>query len=261
MARFRPTDGDVRLGLCGFTMAFDDYVREYNLVEVQQTFYEPPQDGTMRRWRASAPAAFEFTIKAWQLVTHDASSPTYRRLRSPLRPEERDGVGGFRPTPIVLRAWQRTLDCAAILRATAILLQCPASFRPTEEHVERMRTFFAAVERPAGVRMLWEPRGTWPDETVAGLCRELDLVHVVDPFVTTTVTPEEPYLRLHGISGARHVYTDVELERLAQMLPPSGDASAYVLFNNLPRVQDARRFRRILTTRLNGPSSVADPAS
>ena len=27
-------------------MAFDDYVREYGLVEVQQTFYEPPRDGT-----------------------------------------------------------------------------------------------------------------------------------------------------------------------------------------------------------------------
>ena len=37
---------DVRIGLCGFTMAFDDYVREYRLVEVQQTFYEPPREGT-----------------------------------------------------------------------------------------------------------------------------------------------------------------------------------------------------------------------
>ena len=52
----------VRLGLCGFTMAFEDSVREYRLVEVQQTFYEPPRDGTMRRWRALAPTDFEFTI-------------------------------------------------------------------------------------------------------------------------------------------------------------------------------------------------------
>src|SRR4051812_45279215 len=74
----------VRLGLCGFTMAFDDYIREYGLVEVQQTFYEPPRDGTMRRWRAETPSDSEFTIKAWQLITHDASSPTYRRLQSAL---------------------------------------------------------------------------------------------------------------------------------------------------------------------------------
>ncbi len=82
-------DNGVRIGLCGFTMAFEDYVREYRLVEVQQTFYEPPRDGTMRRWRAQAPMDFEFTVKAWQLVTHDASSPTYRRLRSPLAEVDR----------------------------------------------------------------------------------------------------------------------------------------------------------------------------
>ncbi|MBA2719550.1 MAG: DUF72 domain-containing protein [Chloroflexi bacterium] len=230
-------------------MAFEDYVREYRLVEVQQTFYEPPQDGTMRRWRALAPSDFEFTIKAWQLVTHDASSPTYRRLRSPLPPPDRAEAGGFRTSPVVLRAWDRTLDCAAILRATAILLQCPASFRPTDDNIDRLRTFFRTVARPPGVRMLWEPRGPWPAEVVATLCRDLDLVHVVDPFISTTVTPEQTYLRLHGINGARHVYTDDELDRLAGMLPIAPHQPPYVLFNNIPRVDDARRFREVLERR------------
>jgi uncharacterized protein YecE (DUF72 family) len=236
------SDIDIRVGLCGFTMAFDDYIREYRVVEVQQTFYEPPRDATMRRWRAGAPPGFEFTIKAWQLVTHDSSSPTYRRLRTALTPDERAQAGAFRTTPIVLRAWRRTLECAALLRATAILLQCPASFRPTDENVAAMRSFFASVARPPGIRMLWEPRGPWPPALVAELCRELGLVHVVDPFVSATVTPEQTYYRLHGISGARHVYSDAELEQLADMLPAAAPAPAYVLFNNLPRVGDARRF-------------------
>lgn len=239
----------IRIGLCGFTMAFEDYVREYRLVEVQQTFYEPPRDATMRRWRALAPSDFEFTIKAWQLVTHDASSPTYRRLRSPLSDVDRASTGGFRTSPVVLRAWERTLDCVAILGATAILMQCPASFRPIEGNIDRLRTFFATVQRPAGVRILWEPRGPWPAEVVVALCRELDLVHVVDPFVSTTVTPEQTYLRLHGMTGARHVYTDAELHQLADMLPLAPEQPAYVLFNNLPRVEDARRFRAILAGR------------
>ncbi|MFL5674419.1 MAG: DUF72 domain-containing protein [Chloroflexota bacterium] len=238
-----------RIGLCGFTMAFEEYVHEYRLVEIQATFYEPPRDATMRRWRALAPNDFEFTIKAWQLVTHDASSPTYRRLRSHLTETDRAEAGGFRTSAIVLRAWERTLECAAILRATAVLLQCPASFRPTEENVDRLRSFFATVERPAGVRMLWEPRGPWPPDLVARLCRELALVHAVDPFVSTTVTPEETYFRLHGTTGARHVYTDAELEQLADMLSPGEGRPAYVLFNNLPRVEDARRFREILSRR------------
>ena len=245
----RPVDDAVRIGLCGFTMAFEDYVREYRLVEVQQTFYEPPREGTMRRWRALAGNDFEFTIKAWQLVTHDASSPTYRRLRSPLTDVDRAEVGGFRTTPIVLRAWKRTLDCAAILRATAILLQCPASFRPTEDNIDRLRSFLGTVERPSDVRILWEPRGHWPPDVLAMLCRDLGLVHVVDPFVSTTVTPDQTYLRLHGTTGARHVYTDRELEQLADMLPAGEGRPAYVLFNNLPRVDEARRFRAILSRR------------
>ena len=157
-------------------MAFDDYVREYRLVEVQQTFYEPPRDSTMRRWGAAAPADFGLTIKAWQLGPHDASSPTYRRLRTPLSAADRAGAGGFRMTPIVLQAWRRSLACARLLRATAILLQCPASFGPTHENVERMRTFFASLERPTGVRRRRAPRGARPAAHGGGLSREHRLV-------------------------------------------------------------------------------------
>jgi uncharacterized protein YecE (DUF72 family) len=232
---------EVRVGLCGFTMAFADYVREFPVVEVQQTFYEPPRDATLLRWRRQAPPGFEFTLKAWQLITHEASSPTYRRLRRPLSAQERSACGSFRTTPVVLEAWSRTLECARLLRASAVLLQCPRSFRPTPENADRLRGFFAAAERPDGLRTLWEPRGPWPPELVSELCRELDLVHVVDPFVATTVTPEQTYLRLHGVTGARHVHTDAELGAVAAALPDAG--TAYVMFNNLPRVGDARRFR------------------
>jgi uncharacterized protein YecE (DUF72 family) len=235
---------EVRVGLCGFTMAFADYVREFPVVEVQQTFYQPPADATLMRWRRQAPPRFEFTLKAWQLITHEASSPTYRRLRRPLSARERAECGGFRTSPIVLEAWSRTLECARLLRATAVLLQCPRSFRAEPESTARMREFFATVERPPGIRVLWEPRGPWPPELVLDLCRELDLVHVVDPLVDATVTPEQTYLRLHGVTGARHVYTDDELNAIAARLPGAG--TAYVMFNNLPRIGDARRFSGLL---------------
>jgi uncharacterized protein YecE (DUF72 family) len=235
---------EVRVGLCGFTMAFADYVREFPVVEVQQTFYEPPANSTMLRWRHRAPSSFEFTLKAWQLITHDASSPTYRRLRRTLDADQRSQCGSFRTTPVVLDAWNRTLECTRLLHATAVLFQCPRSFRPTADNTNRMRQFFATVERPARVRLLWEPRGPWPAELVLDLCRELDLVHVVDPLVDTTVTPEQTYLRLHGLTGARHVYTDDELAAIAAAVPTAG--TAYVMFNNLSRVGDARRFATAL---------------
>lgn len=232
---------DVRVGLCGWTMSMTRYVREFPLVEVQHTFYEPPADALLATWRADVPRDFEFTIKAWQLVTHESSSPTYRRVKvQPPRGE----VGGFRTTAPVLAGWQRTLECASVLRATAVLLQCPKSFRPTTLNVERMRRFLTTVERPAGARLLWEPRGDWPSALLTELCRDLDLVHVVDPMQTETVTPESTYYRLHGTTGMRHVHTDEELTRLRDLV--EGRQSAYVLFNNLPRVADAQRFRALL---------------
>jgi uncharacterized protein YecE (DUF72 family) len=56
---------DVRIGPCGFTMAFDDDVREFPVVEVQQARYQPPGDATLRRWRRNAPPRLEITLKAW----------------------------------------------------------------------------------------------------------------------------------------------------------------------------------------------------
>jgi uncharacterized protein YecE (DUF72 family) len=233
----------VRVGLCGWTIAKAAYVRRFPLVEVQHTFYEPPADALLTRWRAEVPSTFEFTIKAWQRVTHESGSPTYRRLKQPLPPELRGQVGGFRSTPAVLEAWSRTLECARVLRASAVLLQCPKSFRPTAENVERMRTFLGGVDRPAA-RLLWEPRGEWPESLLVELCRDFDLVHVTDPMQAETVTPERTYYRLHGTTGMRHVHTDDELRRLRDLV--DGRPSPYVLFNNLPRAGDAERFLALL---------------
>lgn len=235
---------DARVGLCGWTIAQSAYVRRFAVLEVQHTFYDPPSDAVLTRWRTQVPAGFEFTMKAWQVVTHESSSPTYRRLKRPLPQDALGQVGGFRTTPPVLAAWERTLECARILQATAVLLQCPRSFRPTGENVARLRGFLSQVQRPAG-RLLWEPRGDWPAQLVGDLCADLDLVHVVDPMHGETVTPDQTYYRLHGTSGSRHVHTDAELRRLRDLV--SDRPSPYVMFNNLPRTGDAERFQALLT--------------
>jgi uncharacterized protein YecE (DUF72 family) len=235
---------DVRVGLCGWTVSQSAYVRRFPVVEVQQTFYEPPADGVLTRWRTQVPSSFEFTMKAWQLVTHESNSPTYRRLKQPLPENARGQVGAFRVTHPVLAGWQRTLECARILQATAVLLQCPRSFRPTVVNVGRLRSFMSQVERPAG-RLLWEPRGDWPTQLLTELCAELNVVHVVDPMHAETVTPEHTYYRLHGTTGSRHVHTDEELHRLRSLI--EGRQSPYVMFNNLPRAGDAERFLALLS--------------
>jgi len=232
-------------------MGMNRYASHFPIVEVQQTFYQPPADAVMARWVKAMPEGFEFTLKAWQLITHESKSPTYRRLKRPLSASERSSCGAFRDSEIVREALARTLACAKTLGAEKILFQSPASFRPDDQNIARLRHFFARLanpERPANVRYFWEPRGAaWTEHAplAAELCEELELGYVVDPFVDAVrPTSGVAYLRLHGISGARHVYSDAELQALVRMTPPN----TYVLFNNIPRVSDAQRFLTLLAS-------------
>ncbi len=233
----------IKVGCCGFSLSHERYFATFPVVEIQQTFYEPPQPRTAARWREQAPEGFEFTLKAWQLITHEATSPTYRRLKTALSERERAQVGAFRWTPPVRRAWERTLEIARLLRAAKVVFQCPASFEPTSRNMDRMRRFFREAPRE-GLTLIWEPRGRWQPEQIRELCRELGLVHGVDPFQARAVTRGLRYFRLHGIGGYRTKYTDADLERLRAQLPERGPA--YVLFNNAEMADDARRFLELL---------------
>lgn len=229
----------IKIGCCGFPVKRREYAAQFPVVEIQQTFYQPPRVDTARRWRAEVPPPFEFTLKAWQLITHEASSPTYRRLKTVLRPEERRQTGFFQTTPIVRRAWEATREIALALEAQVILFQCPARFGPTPENIDRMRRFFGDLDREP-FTLAWEHRGLWPRPVVAELCRELDLIPAGDPFVTLPFPGPLAYFRLHGIGGYRYKYTDADLETLKTFL--AGYQEAYVLFNNMSMADDARRF-------------------
>lgn len=238
-------EATIRVGCCGFRSSRESYYQLLRAVEVQHTFYQPPQTGTLEKWRAEAPAEFVFTVKAWQLITHQSSSPTYRRLKRELTEEEKEECGSFRQTRTVKEAWNVTRASAQALHAAAILFQCPASFKPTKANIENMRKFFRqAVSERERLHFCWEPRGGWPREVVRGLCEELDLWHVVDPFVERTTTPERCYFRLHGRRGWRYSYEDAELEELHSLLPAG--APAYVFFNNIKMIEDAARFQELV---------------
>lgn len=135
----------IKVGLCGFTMSAQRYPSYFRVVEVQQTFYQPPATNVITRWRTQMPASFEFTLKAWMLITHLAKSPTYRRLRRPLTTREAAEAGAFQDSAIVDEGWRVSINAASLLRADKILFQCPASFRPTPQNLDNMRRFFRRV--------------------------------------------------------------------------------------------------------------------
>ncbi len=232
----------VKVGCCGFPTSQKKYFELFKVVEIQQTFYQIPEIKTAEKWRNAGPPDFEFTMKAWQLITHAPSSPTYRRLRERINPARADRYGGFRRTQEVIDAWNRTAAFARALGASIIVFQCPASFTPLEQNIDNMRAFFGRIERK-GFTFAWEPRGAWPDERTAMLCEELDLIHCVDPFRNESLLGNIDYFRLHGVTGYAYTYTDRELETLRKKMTRR---TTYVMFNNSTMKEDALRFLEVL---------------
>ncbi len=234
----------IKVGCCGFAVSQKKYFELFNVIEIQRTFYQIPEIKTAEKWRNAAPPDFEFTMKAWQLVTHVPSSPTYRRLRERIDPGKADCYGGFRLTLEVMDAWKRTAAFARALGASIVVFQCPASFRPLEQNVKNMRVFFSKIDR-AGFTFAWEPRGAWPDDLVMMLCKELDLIHCVDPFRNESLSGDFDYFRLHGVTGYDYAYTDKDLEILQKEIRGK---PTYVMFNNNTMKEDALRFLKVLKT-------------
>ena len=241
-------NADVLIGCCGWTEAHRKYFTDFPVIELQSTFYQPPSPELAEKWRREAPADFIFTLKAWQLITHPASSPTYRKLKTAIDPKKAHRYGHFRPTEEVWEAWQATKSIAEALQAAGIVFQCPPGFGPTEENCANLEEFSRPIKRRNWL-IAWEPRGRWEPDVVRDLCRRLDLVHCVDPFTAEPVHGQPIYFRLHGRGRYRYSYTDedlADLRKTCERHRDAGHSPIYVLFNNTDMRQDALRFKSLM---------------
>lgn len=227
------------------------FADSYEAVEVNTTFYELPQVSTMERWRRESGEEFVFTMKAWQALTHEWSSPTWNTHRDTIPETDTDEVGGLRPNDVVRDAWDETLARAKGLEADVVLIQYPPSFEATDETESYLRELLGSVDRD-GVTVAWEPRGSWKDarDRVASVCEDLDIVHVVDPMRDDPVgVHDDAYLRLHGLNedpyDYDYDYTTDELDELAEIVESldTEHETVYCLFNNEAKYENAAALR------------------
>ena len=242
-------------GTCGFGRRQSDAFHGLDAIEIQETFYRPVSVERAKKWSVKAPPEFRFCVKASQFITHEATSPTYRRAGRVIAPERRSSYGGFKDTPEVREGWDATKTVADVLGAAVIVFQTPASFVLTDANRAALYRFFETIHTDATKAI--ELRGPWASHVVEKICDDLGLVHAVDPFDREPATYGLAYFRLHGSpSGGtmyRYTYTDADLARLRTIALEYDDA--FAMFNNETMHADALRFATGLRDVARGPAS------
>ncbi len=246
----------VYVGCCGFATGRKRYYQLFNAVELQDTFYNPPDVGRMRKLRGEAPPDFVFTMKAWQAITHPPNMRTWRRSKFKPPKEVWGRYGFLRPTEENFKAWEVIKNAAEALQSRAVIIQLPPSFKNTPENRSNMRDFLSSISRPPFTVGI-EVRGDWRDrlEDLAKVIEPFNwVVHVVDPFrCAEAIRRNVRYYRLHGIGGKevnyRYRYSDDDLLKLKGFVMKGieeGADEVYVMFNNIYMRDDALRFKKVL---------------
>ncbi len=247
----------IRVGCCGWAVkgGKDAYFHTFDLIELQSTFYKLPRIETASRWRMIAPRNFVYTLKAWQVITHPYTSPTWRKAGIKMDSSKAKHYGFLKPTSENFEAWMKTLSICKVLDARICVFQTPASFKFSDEHVKWVYRFFNHIVQD-DVLLGWEPRGDWNKhlDVVREICRSFDIIHVVDVFRRDPVSDSPViYIRLHGIGAGevnyKYKYTDDDLKFLLGKVKgfvEAGFKEIYILFNNVFMADDALRFKKLL---------------
>ena len=269
------------------------YAQQFDIVEVDATYYAPPSARNSELWAARTPPDFVFNVKAFAWLTHHAAAPD--RLPDWLRNRLPDAVRGKRsvyardvPERDLELVWQLHREALEPLAAAgklgAVLFQFPPWFvrsRDTATTCARCRSGC-----PAG-RLAVEFRGGgWMAEESAAqtlaLLEEAGLTYVAvdEPqgFPNSTpplaaATAPLAVVRLHGRNAAtwesrtgaasdrfKYLYSDAELEGWAPRVRELAAESraVHVLFNNNYEdwgMQNARRMAHLLGVERRPPQT------
>ncbi|MEM3670882.1 MAG: DUF72 domain-containing protein [Thermoprotei archaeon] len=222
------------------------YKERFRALEVQSTFYRFPREESPVKWRNFYGQEFVFTNKAYQGLTHEQNSPTWKSYPRPEGDPEK--LGGLKPTEENFALWEKTLKVSGKLGSKVVVVQLPPSFAKTTENLGNLAAFFGSVEAGPTVGVEFRHRSWFESgEEFAVIAKRYDLLSVVDPFKHPPIfVGDTLYLRLHGRGrGYKYVYTDSELRDLCRMIRGYSPERCFVFFNNTSMVEDALRFKAI----------------
>ncbi|HET7521142.1 MAG TPA: DUF72 domain-containing protein [Candidatus Limnocylindria bacterium] len=208
----------------------DHYVRTFDTVELNNSFYRLPEADTFAAWGRRVPPGFLFAVKASRYLTH------LKRLREPREPLD--------------RLWSRATRLGDHLGP--MLYQLPPRW---DRNLDRLRDFVAQLPKGRLQAIEFRDRSWYTPET-SDMLRSAGVALCLHdmPRSETRAEPIGPfvYVRFHGAAGKyRGGYPPQALTAWARRLRDWAidGLPAYVYFNNdigghAPR--DAEKLRELV---------------
>jgi uncharacterized protein YecE (DUF72 family) len=174
------------------------YLRDFDTVELNNTFYHLPKEESFDNWRKSTPADFVFAVKGSRFLTHMI------KLKEPER-----GLNNFMPRAERLRK-----------KLGPILWQLPPRWNV---NVERLEEFLHKLPRKH--RYAFELRNeTWMTQEIYDVLRKYNAAYCIYELAgyqsPLEITADWTYIRLHGPTQFKYQgsYTDAQLAAWADRI-------------------------------------------
>ena len=214
------------------------YSQFFNTVEINSSFYRPPDPGYVYNWVRRVPEGFLFSVKLWQKFTH------------PRMYQDSTGNEAVIAQSDVDRFNRSIEPLAESGKLGALLAQFPPSFK---NDAYGRQILNAVIKTFNQYRLAVELRHrSWSDDdNAASLLKEYNVawVQIDEPKFHTSVALEVPltanmaYFRFHGRNAEmwwkgdsetryKYLYSTEEIDELANRVNSSGDRLIVAYFNN-----------------------------
>jgi uncharacterized protein YecE (DUF72 family) len=204
------------------------YATQLNAVEVNYTFRQLVKESTLQNWLAETPAAFRFTIKAHQVITH------IKRLK---------GTEDFLP-----RFLGTIEPLAAAGRLAPVLFQLPPNLKADQEV---LRAFLKTLPRRLQAAFEFRHASWFSDETYAALKEHNAALCVAETEEMTTpevATADFVYYRFRKPNYPPDERKAM-IDRIQQHMGAGRDVFAYFKHEETPEgVLYARELLRSITS-------------
>ena len=201
---------------------FEYYVKFFNSLELNSTFYRFPKTTTIRSWKYKIKDNFKLSIKANRIITHTKKLKCDKKLKE-------------------------FLEVVSILeeKLGAVLFQLPPSLK---FDLERLENFISKLDKK--LRYAIEFRhNSWYNQNTYKLLKDNNIALVWHDFNQDFIfekTADFEYVRLHGFNGKyKGSYPDEVLKNIFDKL----SNTAFVYFNNTDdnsAFKDAMRFKKLI---------------